>query len=440
MLPSDRTYGFNKAHHSDGYADSYAYKAVAADPAFSGETGAPPLMPTMMHQDMARQEAIEPREARTCKDECKGILNIFFQWLNLLLVFVPLGIWAGRAGWGSATVFGFNFMAIVPLAGILGSATESLAVHTGQLVGGLLNATFGNAVEMIVTINAIRAGLVSVVQGSLLGSILSNMLLVMGMAFFAAGCRYKEARFNSTGASMNMTCLALGSIALALPTIYDHMPNSDPQDVLVISRISSVVIAIVYILFLVFQLWTHADVFGDEDGEEEEAEISATSSIFLLLGATVAVAVCSEYLVDSIEGVTEEYGLPKAFIGVILLPIVGNAAEHATAVTVAAKGKMDLSLGVAIGSSTQIALFVVPFAVIVGWAYEVPMSLDFRLFDSTVLILSVFLASSVLHDGSANWLEGAMLMATYILISVICWFIPDADDGPHLRHGGHREL
>jgi len=327
--------------------------------------------------------------------------------------------------WGSAATFACNFTAIVPLAGILGAATESLAAHTGQMIGGLLNATFGNAVEMIVTINAIKEGLVGVVQGSLLGSILSNLLLVLGMAFFAAGVKVKESKFNNTAASANMSCLSLGALALALPTIYANVPGTELEDVLMISRITSIVIAFVYVLFLIFQLYTHSDLFGGDEEEEEESGLSAATSVILLLGATIAVAVCSEYLVDSIEGVTEQYGLPKAFIGVILLPIVGNAAEHATAVTTAAKGKMDLSLGVAIGSSTQIALFVLPFSVITGWICDVPMSLDFRSFDATVMLLAVFMATGMLHDGQSNWLEGAMLVATYTIIAAICWYIPD---------------
>jgi Ca2+:H+ antiporter len=362
----------------------------------------------------------------SCSKEMHGLMLIFCQWLNLLLVFVPLGILSHHLEWGSAATFACNFTAIVPLAGILGAATECLAAHTGDMIGGLLNATFGNAVEMIVTINAIREGLVGVVQGSLLGSILSNLLLVLGMAFFAAGVTERESKFNNTAASANMSCLSLGALALALPTIYTHLPATEVEDVLMISRISSIVIAFVYIMFLVFQLYTHSYLFGgDQVGDEEEATLSASTSVICLLGATIAVAICSEYLVDSIEGVTEDYGLPSAFIGVILLPIVGNAAEHATAVTTAAKGKMDLSLGVAIGSSTQIALFVLPFSVLVGWFFDVPMSLDFRSFDATVLILSVFMATGMLHDGQSNWLEGAMLVATYVIIAIICWFIPD---------------
>mmetsp|Transcript_23227 Transcript_23227/g.37153 ORF Transcript_23227/g.37153 Transcript_23227/m.37153 type:complete len:430 (-) Transcript_23227:24-1313(-) len=421
MLPSDRTLARSGVGNNNGYSDSYAYKPVSdgtANDTTGYTTGVAMQYPDGMQAEVYRQPL------SGCAREMAGLSNIFCQWLNILLVFVPLGIVAGLNDWSSAMRFSLNFVAIIPLAGILGAATESLAVHTGQMIGGLLNATFGNAVEMIVTVNAIRANLVDVVQGSLLGSILSNLLLVLGMAFFAAGCITSEPAFNASGASANTSCLVLASIALAMPTIYNNLPDATGEDVLQISRISSIVLAIIYLLFLFFQLKTHAHLFADE-GDEEETDLSAFSSLMVLFGATCAVAVCSEYLVDSIEGVTEDYGMPKAFIGVILLPIVGNAAEHTTAVTVAMKGKMDLSLGVAVGSSTQIALFVVPFAVLIGWYFDVEMTLDFRSFDATVLLLSVFLASSVLHDGHANWLEGAMLIGTYILIAVIAWYIPE---------------
>eukprot|EP00931_Biecheleriopsis_adriatica_P048531 TRINITY_DN28039_c0_g1_i1.p1 TRINITY_DN28039_c0_g1~~TRINITY_DN28039_c0_g1_i1.p1 ORF type:complete len:484 (+),score=80.74 TRINITY_DN28039_c0_g1_i1:145-1452(+) len=369
-------------------------------------------------------------EPHGCNKEMAGLANLLCQPMNILIVFVPLGIYSHLAEWSCAARFSCNFIAIVPLAAILGGSTECLAAHTGQMIGGLLNATFGNAVEMIVTVNAIRSGLVDVVQGSLLGSILSNLLLVLGMAFLAAGFFFKELRFSASGASANMTCLTLGSIALALPTIYNCMEGTSQEDVLSISRISSAVIACVYVLFLIFQLGTHADLFSSGEEEEEEASMSALTSVICLLAATCCVAACSEFLVDSIEGVTEEYGLPGAFIGVILLPIVGNAAEHATAVTVAAKGKMDLALGVAVGSSTQIALLVVPFSVIVGWFFDVPMSLDFRIFDTTVMVLSVFITGSALQDGASNWLEGAILIAIYVLIAIICWFIPETHGPP----------
>lgn len=348
--------------------------------------------------------------------------------LNVLLIFVPLGIVAGMQEWKDLHIFFFNFMAILPLAGVLGASTEALSAHTGQMVGGLLNATFGNAVEMIVTINAIKAGLVSVVQDSLIGSILSNLLLVMGMAFIASGFLSKESRFNSAGAAANVTCLVLASIALVLPTCFSYVPETTAEDNVALSRIIAVILACVYVLFLIFQLRTHSELFVGEEEEEEEAQMAWPIAILMLFACTCCVAVCSEYLVDSIEGVSDKYGLPKAFIGTILLPIVGNAAEHSTAVTAAFKGKMDLALGVAVGSSTQIALFVVPFSVIVGWVYDIPMTLNFEIFSSTVFILSVFIAASVLNDGSANWFEGVMLCASYTIVAIITWYLPDKKD------------
>lgn len=367
--------------------------------------------------------ALAGRESCLMRD-LRGLKGILNYWLSVFLVFIPLGLWAGRVKGSAVQVFGFNFLAIVPLAHLMGEATETLASHTGSLVGGLLNATFGNAVEVIVTVNAIRAGLIAVVQGSLIGSILSNMLLVLGMAFFVGGLRRKKAVFNLTGASANVTCLALGSIALALPTIFNQIQGTSKESVLQVSRVSSIVLACVYILFLIFQLGTHAEEFASEETEEEPT-LSACGSLLLLAACTVAVAACSEYLVDSIEGVSIDYGVPKAFIGLILLPIVGNAAEHITAVHAAARGKMDLALSIAVGSSTQVAVFIVPFAVLVGWIMDKEMSLDFNVFQAAVFVLAVFLTSSVLQDGATHWLEGAILVAIYIHIAIICWFIPD---------------
>lgn len=361
------------------------------------------------------------------KKNLRGCAAIFCHPLNVLLIFVPMGVASKYAGWNSAAVFATNFMAIVPLASILGASTEVLATHTGQLIGGLLNATFGNAVEMIMCVQAVKSNLIRVVQGNLLGSILSNLLLVLGMAIFAASIKNSEAAFNPAGAAANMSCQILASISIALPTMYASVEGSTADDVLMLSRMCAVFLAITYFLFLIFQLKTHAHLFLDEGGgeEEEEADLSASVAVVLLAASTLIVAACSECLVDSIEDVSEHFGLPKAFIGVILLPIVGNAAEHSTAVVCAYKGMMDLALGVAVGSSTQIALFVVPSAVLFGWMYDKPMTLNFRAFDSSCMMLAVFLTSQVLQHGNANWLHGAMLTTTYLLIAIICWFIPE---------------
>lgn len=372
-------------------------------------------------------EGATPAQPSWLQKQCTGFRDILLQPINVLLVFVPLGIISGKMEWGCLTTFLANFIAIIPLAAVLGAATEALAAHVGQMLGGLLNATFGNAVEMIVTINAIRAGLVSVVQQSLIGSILSNLLLVLGMAFLSAGLVTKESTFNAQGAGTNVSCLVLSSLALTLPTVFSYIPETTQEDGVMLSRIIALVMGFVYVAFLVFQLRTHADLFvGEENEEEEEVDLAVSTSVAMLIGTTLCVAYCSEFLVDSIEGVSVQYGLPYSFIGLILLPIVGNAAEHTTAVTAAYKGMMDLALGVAVGSSTQIALFVVPFSVIVGWIYDVPMSLNFQAFDTTVFLLSVFIASGILGDGKANWFEGLMLCSTYAIVAIITWFIPQA--------------
>jgi len=301
------------------------------------------------------------------------------------------------------------------------------------MIGGLLNATFGNAVEMIVTINAIKAGLITVVQDSLIGSILSNLLLVLGMAFIAGGFVSKESSFNLSGAAANITCLVLASLALTLPTVFKSIESTTFEETVTLSRMCALVLAFVYITFLWFQLRTHAELFVGEEEEEGEADMSASVAVAVLFACTCAVAYCSEFLVASLEDVSKTYGMPEAFIGTILLPIVGNAAEHTTAVTAAYKEKMDLALGVAVGSSTQIALFVIPFSVIVGWIVDVPMTLDFHLFSTTVFVMSCFIASSVLSDGRANWFEGVMLVASYVVVAIIVWYIPK-------RAETHREL
>eukprot|EP00928_Gymnodinium_smaydae_P049628 TRINITY_DN3332_c0_g1_i1.p1 TRINITY_DN3332_c0_g1~~TRINITY_DN3332_c0_g1_i1.p1 ORF type:complete len:434 (+),score=105.05 TRINITY_DN3332_c0_g1_i1:156-1457(+) len=379
--------------------------------------------------------ATEPAEG-FWTGQLKAIKALFMSPLMVLLVFVPIGLSAHKFNFNDAVVFGTNFVAIVPLASLLGAATEALSEHTGQLVGGLLNATFGNAVEMIMCCQAVRAGLIEVVQGNMLGSVLSNLLLVLGMAIFASGIVRKEQTFNAHGAAANMTCQLVASISVALPTVFRTVAGTTEEDVLMMSRVCSIFLVLLYGLFLTFMLGTHADLFADEVGDKEAGEeggeeaepepmLSMGMATLMLFLCTLIVAACSENLVDSIEIVSNDYGLPKAFIGVILLPIVGNAAEHATAVTCAHEGMMDLALGVAVGSSSQIALFVVPCAVLFGWAIEQPMSLGFREFDTVCQILSVFLVSQVLQHGNTSWLHGAMLVTVYCIIATQSWFIPE---------------
>lgn len=380
------------------------------------------LSPRVVHASPER-----PHEP-FCRQQFRLLGDMFFQWLNVLLIFVPIGMGVRYARCNDAIVFSANFLAIIPLASMLGNFTEALSYHTGQLIGGLLNATFGNAVEMIICIQSVKLGLIRVVQGNLLGSVLSNLLLVLGMAIFASGLIRKDSHFNSQGAAANMSCLLVASISVCLPTVFRTVHGSSDEEVLLISRICSCFLILVYGLFLFFMLKTHSDLFVDEGDQDEDEEcLSAPLATLLLAFCTLVVAACSQNVVGSIEGVSENYGLPKAFIGVILLPIVGNAAEHATAVGCAYKGMMDLALGVAVGSSTQIALFVVPWAVLFGWIYDQPMDLNFRLFDTVCQMLSVFLVSQVLQHGNTNWLHGAMLMVVYFIIATATWFIQEED-------------
>jgi len=366
-----------------------------------------------------------------------GIKNIFCHPFNVLLLFVPLGIASKYLGYSSAVVFFCNFFAIIPLGGIVRAGCEVFSASTGPIVGGLVTATFGKAVEMIMCVQAVRLNLIRVVQGNLLGSILSNLLLVLGMSIFVAGVQRSECSFNPAGAAANMSCQILASISIALPTMYRNVAGATDDDVLWLSRMCALFLAGTYFLFLFFQLKTHAHLFSEEtaSGSEDLQKMSPIIATLLILASTCICAACSECLVDSIEDVSDNYGLPKAFIGVILLPIVGNAAEHMTAVVCAHKDLMDLSISVAVGSSTQIALFVIPCTVLFGWICDKPMTLNFRNFDSTCMMLAVFLTAQVLQHGNANWLHGAMLMTTYSLIAVICWFIPEGLVAPTILSG-----
>ncbi|MCJ1317577.1 hypothetical protein MMC15_002902 [Xylographa vitiligo] len=364
-------------------------------------------------------------------------LTLKSNYVNVLLVFVPLGIVAGAMGWNPTAVFLLNFFAIMPLASLLSFATEELSVKLGQTLGGLLNATFGNAVELIVSIVALRDGQIRIVQSSMLGSILSNMLLVLGCCFLAGGSRYREQHFNSLVASTMSSLMAVASASLIIPaTLYNVMAanksTTDKEDnILILSHGTAIIMLILYVLYLFFQLKTHSYIFDEEDqdsdGEEpEEAQIlSPWAAGIALVVVTVMVAVCAEYLVDSIDAIVQTAHISKTFIGLILLPIVGNAAEHVTAVVVSLKNKMDLAIGVAIGSSLQIALGVTPFLVILGWIIGQPMTLHFETFETVVFFLSVLVVNYLIQDGKSNYLEGAMLVGTYIIIALAFYVYPD---------------
>lgn len=354
-------------------------------------------------------------------------------YVNVLLVFVPLGIIAGLVGWSPTIIFVFNFLAIIPLASLLAFATEELAVPLGQTIGGLLNATFGNAVELIVSIVALRNNEIRIVQASMLGSILSNILLVLGCCFVAGGIKHKQQTFNSTVASTMSSLMAVASASLIIPaTLYAGLSQSAQNtldNINILSRGTSIVLLFIYISYLFFQLKTHADLFDDaeaQEGNAAEPELLAPwTAGAVLVVITLLVAVCAEFLVDSIDAIVEDFGISKTFIGLILLPIVGNAAEHVTAVVVAWKDKMDLAIGVAIGSSLQIALFVTPFLVILGWIMGRDMTLHFETFETVAFFLSALVVTLLIQDGKSNYLEGLLCLGMYIIIALAFYVYPD---------------
>ena len=359
--------------------------------------------------------------------------NIFL----VLLLFIPVSIAAHFLEWGATTVFLTAALGIIPLAGYMGTATEEIAVVTGPNLGGLLNATFGNATELILAFIALKAGLIEVVKATITGSIVSNLLLVMGFSMLLGGLRYKEQKFQPTAARLNASLMNLAVVAILLPTAVEYTSSGIGEETLQkLSVAVAVILILVYGLTLLFSMKTHAYLYdvgvaefedGEEGGGEEETkpeDVNLGFWIFILLVVTLAVAVESELLVDSLEEATSALGLTALFTGVIVLPIIGNAAEHATAVTVAMKDKMDLSVSVAVGSSMQIALFVAPVLVIAGWAIGQPMDLNFNPFELVAVTVAVLIANSISSDGESNWLEGSLLLATYMVLGFAFYFHP----------------
>ncbi len=356
--------------------------------------------------------------------------NLIF---GILLVFIPISVAGHFLGWSDGVIFLTAGLAIVPLAAFMGAATEEIAVVVGPNLGGLLNATFGNATELILAFIALKGGLLQVVKATITGSIISNLLLVMGFSMFLGGLRYKEQNFQPTAARLNASVMNLAVIAILLPTAVQYTSTGiDESSLQLLSVAVAVVLITVYVSTLLFSMKTHSYLYdvgvAENEPEEESESPQEKPNIWLWVGVllvvTLAVAVESELLVDTLEAATVDLGLPALFTGVILLPIIGNAAEHATAVTVAMKDKMDLSVSVALGSSMQIALFVAPVLVIAGWIIGQPMDLNFNPFELVAVGVSVLIANSISSDGNSNWLEGILLIATYAVISLAFFFHP----------------
>ena len=313
-------------------------------------------------------------------------------------------------------------LAILPLAGLIGRATEQLALHTGPRVGGLINATFGNVTELIIAVFLLLDGKPEIVKASLTGSILGNLLLVLGLSFFVGGLIHEEQEYNARSASVHATSLVLAVTGLLMPALFALGGRESFIEREIVSGTVALVLIALYVAALVFTLVTHEHLFRTPS-EDEEPAWSKRRAIVMLLVATAFVALMSEFLVGSLEPALETLGLSELFVGLIVIPIIGNAAEHSSAVLFAVRNKVDITLEIAIGSSTQIALFVAPALVFISLAVGHPMDFVFSTFEVAAVALSTFLVFMISSDGRSNWLEGAQLMGAYLIMAISFFFV-----------------
>jgi Ca2+:H+ antiporter len=355
------------------------------------------------------------------------------RWLNVLLLFVPaaiaLDLFKDMFHASPLLIFIASALAIAPLASVLGESTGVLAAYSGPAVGGILSATMGNATEMIIAFFALRAGHINVVKASLSGSIIGNLLLVLGLSLVVGGVRHPVQRFARTTSAMNSTMLMIAVAALVMPavfnlTVFGTLQHGD-INLEHLSLWTSGVLILLYLLNLLFVFRTHRSVFQQTQHHEEAPETSRGQAIVSLALATVLIAVMSEVLVDQIAPVTRALGMTELFVGVIVVALVGNAAENSTAILMARRNKMDLSMAIATGASTQIALFVAPVLVFLSVAIGHPMSLVFNGFEIAAIVLSVLIVEMISSDGETNWFEGAQLLAVYAIVAVAFYFVPE---------------
>ncbi|HEX7025475.1 MAG TPA: calcium/proton exchanger, partial [Gemmatimonadales bacterium] len=350
-------------------------------------------------------------------------------WHLLLLLAVPVSVYLSWAHASPLLIFGTSCLAVLPLAGLMGRATEQIAERTGPTIGGLLNATFGNAAELIIAIVALRAGLVELVKASITGSILGNLLLILGLSLIAGGTRTPVLKFNRTSAGMGAAMLALAVAGLVFPAMFHALhPGTETARLafteLQLSEAVAVILAVTYGCSLLFSLHTHKALFGvDPSATPGGAEWRLLTSVGVLGLATAGVVVESELLVHSIEGVTSSLGLSQAFLGLIVIPIIGNAAEHASAIMMARKGKTDLSLQIAVGSSTQVALLVAPLLVLAGLLLGQQVNLVFTSFEVISLAVATVVVAIITLDGESHWFEGVQLLALYAMFAAAAYFI-----------------
>ena len=339
--------------------------------------------------------------------------------LKFMLLFVPISFIGKFLNFSPTIMFILAALSIIPLAGSMGEGTEEISFYTGPKIGGFLNATFGNATELIISFFALKSGLFEVVKSSIAGSIIGNILLVLGASMFIGGLKHKTQNFNINVMETTSSMLLFSLIGLCVPAFFTHTINANLLNTRYegLSLVVAIVMFILYILSLIFSFFTHKDLYATTTEEEgHESKWSLKKSIAILIIATVIIAIESEFLVGGIEDITSKLGLSEFFVGIILIPIIGNAAEHSTAITMALKNKMDVAIEIALGSSLQIILFVAPVLIFLSLLFT-PMSIIFNPFELVSLIASVIIANKVASDGQSNWLEGAQLMAVYFIIA-----------------------
>jgi Ca2+:H+ antiporter len=351
--------------------------------------------------------------------------------LNLLLIALPLALLARFGGGSEVAIFILSALAIIPLSDLIGNATEVLAEKLGPQAGGLLNATLGNAAELIITIFALREGLVELVRASIIGSILGNLLLVTGMSMLAGGLRHGLQTFDRRGAARNATLMILAVLTIAIPSFFDpaviNGTRSDAglqREVFFTVGIAGVML-VLYVLSTIYAL-RHPAPLPDTVGKEGEppTPTDIRNAILTLIAATIGIVVMSEILVSSVEPVVKQIGLSEFFVGIIIVPLIGNIAEHVVAVEIAMKNRMDLSLNISIGSSLQVALCVAPVLVFISLLFPVPLLLVFNRYELIVLATASAVAILVSQDGESNWLEGVELLAVYLMIALAFFVVP----------------
>eukprot|EP00927_Polykrikos_kofoidii_P059460 TRINITY_DN54609_c0_g1_i1.p1 TRINITY_DN54609_c0_g1~~TRINITY_DN54609_c0_g1_i1.p1 ORF type:complete len:441 (+),score=78.56 TRINITY_DN54609_c0_g1_i1:50-1324(+) len=394
-------------------------------------------------EDVSQGRGVEPTFAAGCYAVMFGSIT------NVLLASGIFAAISSICKWGDSATFVFAFIALVPCAERISFVTEEVAKSTNDALGGLLSATFGNVTELVLSILALKAGLLRVVQLTLVGSILSNELLVLGCALVVGGIWNKEQTFSKSGVLTNCSLLVVSCLALSMPTVLDltHTGTSSTGDEnwitasgdlddeapggdapLWLSRIVAVMMLVCYFLLLFFQMKTHTHIFaGNEDDEDEPKVVNLICGLFWLAIITVVVAYMSQLLVDTIKPAAVKLGVPILFLSAILIPVMGNATEHAAAVTFAAHNKMEIALGSSIGSAVQIGLFAIPTVVIAGWIMDVDMSLNFQGFEVCVLMMSSLLVTIVLLEGRSFWITGALLLAAYFIVGASFWAHSDRD-------------